>query len=318
MKKIWDVVCLIWKYTFSKFVVLLTLVWLFYGYLKEGDVIDLSKLGLTGVLTVLLSTLTIVLLDYIYKILSEGSSLNNPEHKKISDHVRERIGTSYSQQTADKRYVDNKHSFSSILRQDLLDHSTGDYFSFRRLKGTNVSSNISDGLIYCESTDYKIAFEDITIEAIDTKTGESLTVEALNNIHEKRITHAFKIHFPRPLKNNESFDIAYSIFLPKELECLDSNEEIMSISLSRIKKGLEHLSFNVCLDFKPRAVRIYKKSKLSGKLILIESQDTDIELYEPQTDLEKRFFIEWSTSPYIIKWSNSKPVNSLYVIKYIR
>jgi hypothetical protein len=311
----------LWENVGTRFLAVLTILWLLYRLCRETGVFSLAGSGAYG-LTMLLSTAGIITaLTYLYEIRTTESISSDPDNSNISKRLRERTGTVFSQLTSERRFIDFNHEYLLLHRQDLLDYKSKHFNSFRHIKGINKSRTVSDGLIYCESTEYKIPFSETRIEALDLSTDPptQLRVESLKDVHERYITHAFKIHFRQQLRPQETFDIGYSIFLPNELQCLDPDHELMSISLVRIKRPVKELIFNVALDFNPRAFKVYEKSALTGRMKLIDSADINSEHYTPTTELELAFDIKWSCAqPYIIRWKILSPPGKLYVIEYVR
>lgn len=98
-----------------------------------------------------------------------------------------------------------------------------------------------------------------------------------------------------------------------ELDVLRDDDEIMSISLSRYKRGVEELEFNVCLNFEPSSVQV---EYLKNKKLYLHNTKAKVKEYVPQTDLENTFTIQWSETPYIIKWKCKNPKCDLYAINY--
>ena len=224
-----------------------------------------------------------------------------------------------SRRSLSKEYADKIHKYTYIFRQDLLDYSVSNkkgknFVSIRVLKGINVSSCVSDGIIYLECSEYKAYCKDIKISAIDLKTMDVLKVEFIDrNETEKYFEFPFKIFFKTPLRKHEEFEIAFSIDMLNELDVLKEDDEIMSISLSRYPKGVDKLEFNVCLNFYPSAV--HSEHQRNG-VFVYDDNPVVVESYKPITDIEKRFDISWSAEPYIIRWRCRKPKYELYAINY--
>lgn len=224
-----------------------------------------------------------------------------------------------SRRSLTNKYKDKMHKYTYIFRQDLLDYSTSnksgrDFVSIRLLKGRNVSSRASDGIIYFECTEYKTYYKDLRVEAVDMKTLKPLRVEFIDiNEKDKYFEFPFKIFFATPLQKNEEFEIAFSITLINELDVLKEDDEIMSISLSRYSKGVEKIEFNVCLNFQPSSVHVEHKKR---NFFEYDNNKVNVEQYKPLKEIEKRFDIKWSDTPYIIRWQCRKPRHELYVINY--
>jgi len=241
--------------------------------------------------------------------------------------ISERIGSSRS---INDVYPDKCHKFTHITRQDLLDYrvskqsngqtTNGRHFvSIRFLEGYNASKHTTDGIIYLECSEYRAHYHQIKVVAHDMKTSRELKVEFCGlEINKKYTDFPFKIFFQKPLNPGEEFKIIFSITLINELEVLTDNDEIMSICLLRYKKGVEKLDFNVCLDFEPQTVNVLSQKKLGGKTFDFAEDDFIIEKYIPTGEWEKRFDINWSSQPYIIRWGCDKPRRKFYVINYRR
>lgn len=191
-----------------------------------------------------------------------------------------------------------------------------DYNSFRRLTGTNVSKHISSYLIYTESSDIPVSYNELSIKAKNNINDKPLVVECLHSTTEKRLQHTFKINFDSPIKSNEKFDISYSIIIPNELSVYDKTKEIQSISLVRIKHPIKELKFNICLNFEPRAVKTYSK-KLNNSIT--EIYGAQLKKYIPDTNLQEYYNIEWGDfTPYIIELNVEKPMDDQYIIQFIK
>jgi len=247
-----------------------------------------------------------------------------PKGKRILD-ISERVG---SLQSMNDIHSDNYHKFTYIKRQDLLDYkviqrndsqtSSGrDFVSIRVLEGYNTYKNPTDGIVYLECSEYKAYYQEIKIVAYDMITKKELKVEFLGlNKDKKHTSFPFKIYFSKPLKQRETFKIAFSITLKNELEVLTDDDEIMSICLLRYKKGIEKLDFNVCLDFEPQVVNVLSQKKLGGDIFDFVGDSFTVEKYIPANDWEQLFNIGWSSPPYIIRWGCYNPRRKFYAINY--
>lgn len=259
-------------------------------------------------------TLTVVLSIIISAIWTTVSLSDINRKSRLSIENREATRRSVT-----NKYKDKTHKITYLFRQDLLDYSEKNkkeknFVSIRIIKGRNVSSQVSDGLIYFECTEYKTYCKNIKIKAIDLKTKKPLKVEFVDiNENNKYFGFPFKIFFSTPLQKNDKFEIAYSISLHRELDVLKEDDEIMSISLSRYLKGIDELEFNVCLNFRPSSVHVEHKI---GSGFMYNNNDVTIEKYIPSSEIEKMFDINWSEEPYIIRWHCNKPKHILYAINY--
>lgn len=220
---------------------------------------------------------------------------------------------------ADQRkaeHVDNTHHYELIFRQDMLDYDTGDFYSLRRLRGRNVSQRPTSWVPYRESSENQFTFADADVTAFDYETRAPLDVDPELK-HQKSHTHAFRIHFARPIEPGEPFDVVYNIRLPGELNELRHESEVMSISLVRVAKRLGELIFNVVANFKPTAAAAYYLTK-TGKFVACR-ETPRVEPYVPEDWFEAPdvFGIEWSCErPYIIRWQTSQPTGRMYVINF--
>jgi len=225
-----------------------------------------------------------------------------------------RLGTGLSTHVIEE-HVDTIHDYDLVLRQDLLDYSTNDFYSVRRLAGQNASARQSSFLIYSESSERKLTFTQTAVRAFDMASDNELVVESFLPADAMEFTHAFKIYFPEPIAPGEPFDIIYDIRLPGELEVLSPENEIMSISLGRIRRKVKHLDFNVCLNFKPKSVMVeYADAGLRsvpwvGKKPIVRE-------FVPEGLLAARFSIPWMAQPWNIIWGTDNPTSKLYIIHY--
>jgi hypothetical protein len=275
------------------------------GFLDACGIIPDGHGSITFIAAILIGTGVSIVWNFI--ALSESNRSSGRE-------IDNRIATFKSLKNA---YHDKTHKFTYIFRQDLLDYSSSngkDFISIRVLKGYNSSNCISDGLIYLECTEYRARCSDIKIRAIDMNTGNPLRVEFIDrNEKDKYHEFPFKIFFHTPLNKGDSFEIGFIIDMLNELDVLKEDDEIMSISLSRYLKGVDELEFNVCLNFNPSTAHAEHMKK--GDFVY-DKNKVVVEKYEPTLDIEKKFSIEWSAPPYIIRWKCGKPKYSLYAINY--
>ena len=208
--------------------------------------------------------ITPLFLNILFEIFTNKLITSIEDTSDIFNILNHRIGSQISTRTLDEKEYDNIHKFMLIFRQDLLKYDNRNYFSFRELRGVNVGKSVSSYLVYTESTDIPISFNDIKINARNNLNGKALVVECLHSVTEKRLQHTFKINFDQPIAQNQFFDISYSIEILNEMDFYDKTKEIQSISLVRIKQPISILKFNVCLDFEPRAVKVYARKMTSG------------------------------------------------------
>jgi DNA-binding SARP family transcriptional activator len=224
-----------------------------------------------------------------------------------------RLGSGLSLQ-ADPEHLDTAHHYTRVVRHDLLDYASGDFYSLRRLCGVNVASKPSSGLVYVESSETRITFEQTGTRAYDTASQKRLVVEPLLPSNVELYQHAFRILFPRPIAPNEAFDVTYAIRLPGELTVLSPIEEIMSIALVRWPEGVERLEFKVCLNFEPSNVTAeYLDDR--GELAQLEAAPM-VAPYKPEEWYERDLDIPWSSEPYLISYAVNQPQANLYAIRY--
>jgi hypothetical protein len=215
----------------------------------------------------------------------------------------------------DPEQIDSIHGYSLVERTDLLDYDVGDFVSIRRLTGTNQSDLLSASLVYSEASEKKISYSEIKIVAYDIKTRKPLIVESLDGEDIQMLRHGYRILFNEALSPNESFDIVYRIVLPGELSELSRHDEVMSISLARITRSIEKLRFNVCLNFRPRAVAMECLDS-EGNRIATEGAAPKIEKFEPQQWYEHELNIAWRTPASVIRWEKESPDSKLYIVNY--
>jgi SIR2-like domain len=239
------------------------------------------------------------------------ASNHEPGYKNL---INSRLGPGLSLQVDPDR-IDRIHSYSLVERTDLLDYTSGDFVSLRRLSGTNESDLLSAHLVYSESSERKLPFADISIMAFDAVTREPLIVEPLDDRDLSMFTHGYRILFTRPLSPGERFDIVYRITLRGELRNLSSVDEIMSVSLARIEREIGQLRFSVCLDFQPRRVRVECLDD-QGSRVAGEGEPPTIGSYVPAEWYEELLNIDWPTEPTVIRWECPEPRNALYIINY--
>ncbi|MBF6555963.1 MAG: hypothetical protein IVW52_07260 [Acidimicrobiales bacterium] len=228
-----------------------------------------------------------------------------------------RIGA-FLADSADPAHIDTMHHYEEIFRQDMLDYDTGDFYSIRRLKGRNIGRRASQFLLYRESSERKYTFNDAQVKALDVQTKDRLSVEPELGLERLAHTHAFRIHFRKPIEPGESFDVVYNIRLPGELLDLNRDSEVMSISLTRVKNGVDKLTFNVALSFQPQAAVAYRLTQ-AKQFVLCDEKAPTVSLYKPKHWFEApdQLGIEWSVDdPYIIRWSTTNPRGRMYIINF--
>jgi len=211
--------------------------------------------------------------------------------------------------------IDRIHRYSLVERTDLLDYTSGDFVSARRLSGTNESDLLSAHVVYSESSEQKLTFADVKVTAFDALTREPLTIEPLDDRDLAMFTHGYRILFSQPLSPGERFDIVYSITLRGELLNLSPVNEIMSVSLARITRDVEKLRFNVCLNFRPQMVRLECFDD-QGSRVPRKGDPPRVSPFEPTEWYEELFNISWSAEPTAILWECLKPEGALYIINY--
>lgn len=282
-----------------------------FGNIKMSEfpkLIFWIEVGLVFVIPLFLNIFFEIISNYLLSNVK-----NNSEILKILNH---RIGSQISLRTLDDIEYDYKHKYTLVYRQDQLNFDSTDYNSFRILKGKNIGKHMSSYLVYTESSDIPISFNEIIINAKNNINGKPLVVECLHSTNEKRLQHTFKINFDTPILPGQEFDISYSIVISNELSVYDKTKEIQSISLVRIKKPIEKLKFNICLNFEPRAVKIYAK-KLTNELT--EIGGAKVNKYVMCNEYQKLYSIQWGNFiPYIIETEFESPNYDQYIIEFIK
>ena len=265
---------------------------------------------------VILVFVTPLFLNIIYENFTKHLDTNVEDTNDILNILNHRIGPQISLQTLDNKGNDYTHKYTLVYRQDQLKLSGADYNSFRILKGVNVSKSNSSFLIYTESMDIPISFDEIEINAKNNVNGKPLVIECLHAATEKRLQHTFKINFDQPLFPNDKFDISFSMTIPNEISFYHSIKNIQSISLIRIKHPIKELVFNMCLDFEPKAIKVYAK-KITNEIKEIDG--AIVKKYTPNNDLQNFYNIEWGDSnPYIIETDIQNPNYDQYIIEFMK
>jgi SIR2-like domain len=241
-------------------------------------------------------------------------SAQEATERSSSNLINSRLGSGMSLQVDPDR-IDRIHRYSLVERTDLLDYTSGDFVSARRLSGTNESDLLSAHVVYSESSEQKLTFADVKVTAFDALTREPLTIEPLDDRDLAMFTHGYRILFSQPLSPGERFDIVYSITLRGELLNLSPVNEIMSVSLARITRDVEKLRFNVCLNFRPQMVRLECFDD-QGSRVPRKGDPPKVSPFEPTEWYEELFNISWSAEPTAILWECLKPEGALYIINY--
>lgn len=311
MKKIYNILI---SNFFARYIFLLTLTISIVTLFGNININEFPKL--IFFLKVGLVFITPLLINILFNIFSKRIVSSLQDTSDVLNVVNHRIGPLISLRVLDEREYDYIHKFTLLFRQDQLKYDSLNFYSYRVLKGINISKSMSSYLIYTESTDIPISFDNIKINARNNVNGKALVIECLHSTTEKRLQHIFKINFDQPIAPNQSFDISYSIEILNEISVYDKEKEIQSISLIRNKQPISKLTFNVCLDFEPRAVKVYAR-KINSQLTEINS--ATIKKYIPSSELDNIYSIQWGTSiPYIIEVDVQNPQYDQYIIEYIR
>jgi hypothetical protein len=218
----------------------------------------------------------------------------------------------------DPPHLDTVHHYLEIFRQDMLDYGTGDFYSIRRLRGRNISRRKSSFVLYRESSERKFTFSQAQVRALDVPSKEPLSLEPELGFDRPAHTHAFRIHLRKPIEPGDTFDVVYNIRCPGELLDLNRTSEVMTISLTRAKNGVDKLIFNVALSFQPRAAVAYRLTQ-AKQFVLCEGTPPSVGLYKPRHWFEHpdQLGIEWTVeTPYIIRWSTANPRGRMYIINF--
>ena len=301
-----------------------------FGALEQFEIIDVAFFGgeassyfvIMGVFSFVLAFLISMLLKNL-KIENDENVGSVAPTDGITRSLFNRIGSSRSLAIYYSDEVDSAHKYSSFKRYDILDYDDNHYRSIRIVEGMNASKETTVSIPYCESTEYKVGFNDITILAYDVSSGKKLKVECCHaDPHEKLNTHSFRVVFDKPLEPHQHFHIAYYVSFPHELDCLSQTKEIMSISLVRIKRRIERLSFSVFLNFRPEYVRLYSYEKSKKKETIIPEQRA---VYESKCssntialreDILDKFPIDKDKMFSVAGLEIPNPKSSMYIIEY--
>jgi hypothetical protein len=193
-------------------------------------------------------------------ILVAGGRLNDEIQPVQPEDLPKRLGVGLSTYIK-KEHLDDAHKYLLLERIDMLDYSSGNYFSIRRIRGVNVSEGTSFCVPYVEASERRCSFFDCRVRAFDTNSKRELRVQPFIEGNEKEFLHAFRIFFEQGIEVGKEFDIVYSIVLPGELDDLKDSNEIMSIFLGRIKQGIDELRFTVAWNFCPLIVHANCRDK---------------------------------------------------------
>jgi hypothetical protein len=262
-------------------------------------------------------------LEKLRALRDAPGALNLPAHPKDDTHVPgklpferlmvQRMGSGLSLYV-DPEHYDETHQYALVARQDLLDYPTGDFYSIRRLRGLNASERPSEGLIYAESSEVRLKFEQTQTKAFDSASRKPLAIESLLPASVSTFQHGFQILFPRPIAPGDGFDVVFAIKLPGELTFLSPEEEIMSIALVRYALGVERLEFKICLDFEPRRV-MGEYFKANGHFGTLDAP-LEVEPYTPMEWYERDLDIAWSSQPHVVSYAIDHPSAPMYSIRY--
>lgn len=279
-------------------------------------------IGIVIVSIMLSAILTWLLKDF--KIDSDKDLGNVAIDDGVKRSLFNRIGSSRSLVVYFNDEVDTFHKYTKIKRYDILNYADSNYRSIRELHGINASRKPTKYVPYCESTEYKVSFNDIKIIAYDIASGKKLKVECCHaDKDEKLNTHSFRILFDKPLEPNHIFQIAFYIEFPNELDCLSQTKEIMTLSLVRVKKRIENVSFYIMLNFNPELVYLYSYSTKKEKLKIIPQHGESVregrcstKILGIREDILNNFPINKNLNFYIVGMDIQKPKESMYIIEY--
>lgn len=239
--------------------------------------------------------------------------VNHAIKRRAERLIVERMGSGASL-TVDPDHIDSTHRFTRVVRTDLLDYQSGDFFSLRRLVGVNVADTPSEGLVYAESSEAKLAFSATETKAFETETRRPLLVEPLIGDGKPRFQHGFRVFFREPVDPGASFDITYAIRLPGELKVLSPDEEMMSIALVRWKHPVGRLEFNVVLNYEPLRVTAEELGH-DGEFAPLDARPSPTP-YVPTEWYELDFDLPWSASPHVVSCVVDEPTAPMYVLRY--
>ena len=301
-----------------------------FGALEQFEIIDVAFFGGKASTYFIIIAIFSFMLALLITMLLKNLKLENDENigsvaptDGITRSLFNRIGSSRSLAIYYSDEMDTAHKYSSIKRYDILDYDDNHYRSIRILEGMNASKEATLSIPYCESTEYKVGFNDIIILAYDVSSGKQLKVECCHaDPNEKLNTHSFRIVFSKPLEPHQHFNIAYFVSFPHELDCLSQTKEIMSISLVRIKRKVGRLSFNVFLNFKPEYVRLYSYDKSKKKETIIPEQRAVYEstcssnVIALREDILNKFPIDKNKTFSVAGLEIPNPKSSMYIIEY--
>lgn len=216
---------------------------------------------------------------------------------------------------------DDCHHYSLVHRIDLLEYKKGHFFSLRRLVGVNLSGKPSSFLIYRETSEVKLPLRAVPVRALyRTNTGllQEATVKMVGHDNGGRqFRFPFKIFFPKPIQPDESFDVAYSIMLLGELKVLPKVNELMSISLTRLHKGVDRLVFEVFWDFEPRTVNCAEWQD-DGRLKAADPATFRFPASLQQADWIERLHEPKRRVTSGATWEIDRPTAAAYIIHYMQ
>lgn len=238
----------------------------------------------------------------------------NLDEKKL-EFLRKRLGSALSMELKPE-YVDRFHEYSLLYRQDLLDYTSGDFVSIRRIRGRNVTESPSLYVPYVESSEVKVRFSECELQAYSVRDRKPLVAVPFHPEEGLVFQVPFKIYFSQPIAPGEDFDIVYRIRLPNELIALQSKEEIMTISLVRLQRPPARLEFNVALNFEPRAVSV-ETMDLDRTHYVVPEPPPNIVEYTPHAWFEEELSLPWDGGlPYNVQWATDNVDMPLYIIRY--
>lgn len=233
-------------------------------------------------------------------------------YKKLA----ERLGVNLSTHI-EPEHIDKCHRYTVFHRTDLLDYPSGNFYSIRRIHGVNLSEGSTAFLPYVEHSERKVAFFDCRVRAFDINTQEELRVEPFEPDGRKRFAVAFKIFFANSIRPGQRFNIVFAITLPGELDDLHDADEVMSLFLGRIEKGVDKLLFRVCLNFRP-TVAFGECVDRKNETAPLDATVMGAAAYTPSEWFEKKLDCNWSAPPFVVSLVADQPRYPLYILHYKR
>lgn len=288
-----------------------------------GDINEVITLGQATIV----SLFTITIIAFVWHFTSQKGKV----YKHISrEKITNRSGYQISKEV---KHSDSIHKFELIHRRDYLNIGTGNYFSIRHLRGRNVSRKESDGIVYYEGMDIKTKFSNVQFEALDVRTGKKLTAKNCSGNNDSKFFFVFKIFFETPINPQESFDIQFSIFIKDEVKHLSDEDEFMSVSLRRCKKGVENLVFDIALSIHPNH-RCCFKENIFGEAVFVKNTVEDKGELTKDNDEFKILSNSWfkrgftclksekassleTTKLYLFSFKQRRPQKTVYAIHFM-